>query len=297
MPPVVGSAWQDDIEARPQPGKKGRILKTIAIRATFPHGACRCIARWCRGRGSNPYAAFRQAADFRHTAVFTASLRCSCAGLCLHRGADAVGAPRLVSTPSRVQAWLGVASDNCPGGSPNLRGFTQALSRAWCSICKSAVSTSFTTPAGAEAIVVLAIRARPWCQPRADASARVQSQCSHGKTAQVQPCFAGSADRVVIAALSVRRPAAAGAERLGAAAWAPVEAAAGGSQAANGLRSAISCTYQTRRRGSQRAPSCLARSLSWNGHCKLMRMVRVVYGQERSMPFPDIGARFGSADL
>lgn len=51
------------------------------------------------GTGLEPASRFR-AADFRHTTVFTASLCCLCAGLCLHPGADAVGARRLVSTPS-----------------------------------------------------------------------------------------------------------------------------------------------------------------------------------------------------
>lgn len=152
---MAGSAWQVYNRAGPQPGVKGRILETIAVTPAFPQSPSRCATHWCRGRGSNPYAAFRQAADFHHTAVFTASLCCSCAGLCLHHGADAVGAPRLVSTPSRVRAWLGVASDDGPGGSPNLRGFTQVLSRAWCSIFKSAVSTSFTTPAGASRQIVV----------------------------------------------------------------------------------------------------------------------------------------------
>lgn len=83
---------------------------------------------WCSGPESNRYAPITEAADFLHTTVFTASSGCSCAGLCLHRGACAVGAPRLVSTPSHCWAWLGVASACRPGVSPNLRGFTQVLS-------------------------------------------------------------------------------------------------------------------------------------------------------------------------
>ena len=88
-----------------------------------------------------------EAADFLHTAVFTAGLDRSCAGLCLHPGAGALGAPRLVSTPSHDWAWLGIASTHWPGVLPNLRGFTQGLSPSGAQFSKSAVSTYSTTRA------------------------------------------------------------------------------------------------------------------------------------------------------
>jgi hypothetical protein len=59
----------------------------------------------------------------------------------------ALGAPRLVSTPSLDRAWLGVASARLPGVSPNLRGFTQELSCPGAQFSKSDVSTYFTTRA------------------------------------------------------------------------------------------------------------------------------------------------------
>ena len=52
----------------------------------------------------------RKAADFLHTADFTADLSRLCAGLCLDHCVTALDPRRLVSTPSHYWAWLGVAS-------------------------------------------------------------------------------------------------------------------------------------------------------------------------------------------
>jgi hypothetical protein len=38
----------------------------------------------------------------------------SWSGLSLHHGVAALGAARLVSTPSRIRAWLGIASEGFP---------------------------------------------------------------------------------------------------------------------------------------------------------------------------------------
>ena len=47
-----------------------------------------------------------------------------------------------------------------------------------------------------------------------------------------------------------------------------------GIQRAKGVRSSRLSMYQTRNFGSHRAPSCLAASFSWNGHRRLILMVR-----------------------
>lgn len=88
---------------------------------------------------------------------------CSCAGLCLHRGHSALGAPRLVSTPSQgYQAWLGVVSPTRAGISPNLRGFTRGLSLPGAQSSKSAVSTISPPRQWAEGVhlTMLVIRCR-----------------------------------------------------------------------------------------------------------------------------------------
>ena len=67
-------------------------------------------------------------------------------GLSLHLGRVALGAARLVSTPSRFRAWLGVVARVSlhAGSSPNLTGFTLRLSHPGAQIFKSLVSTNFT---------------------------------------------------------------------------------------------------------------------------------------------------------
>ena len=53
--------------------------------------------------------------DFRTPSAFAAAQEeRSWSGLSLHRGVAALGAARLVSTPSRYRAWLGIASEGFP---------------------------------------------------------------------------------------------------------------------------------------------------------------------------------------
>ncbi|SOY47077.1 hypothetical protein CBM2588_A130015 [Cupriavidus taiwanensis] len=78
--------------------------------------------------------------------------RCSWAGARLHHSLAAVGARRLLSTPSQPcgWAWLGVGSDAMhPGRSPNLTGVTSGVSPRRLKLFKSLVSTDFTTRARA----------------------------------------------------------------------------------------------------------------------------------------------------
>ena len=67
--------------------------------------------------------------DFRR---HHANARCSWSGARLHHSFAALGARRLLSTPSEEsfdpRAWLGISSDLCPGPSPSLTGFTSGVS-------------------------------------------------------------------------------------------------------------------------------------------------------------------------
>src|SRR6516165_8689601 len=51
---------------------------------------------------------------FLPATAFAAATRRLWSGLSLHHGVAAVGAARLVSTPSRFQAWLGITSEGFP---------------------------------------------------------------------------------------------------------------------------------------------------------------------------------------
>jgi len=78
--------------------------------------------------------------DFLTTTSFLALLVC---GLdYLFTIAIAVGAPRLVSTPSSYDAWLGIAILQV---SPNLRSYTHKVSQMRLNFHKSVVSTDSTT--------------------------------------------------------------------------------------------------------------------------------------------------------
>lgn len=97
--------------------------------------------------------------DFHHTAAFAAGICRLCAGLCLDHCVSAVGPRRLVSTPSHCWAWLGVVSALGPGISPNLTGFTWALSLPSAQFSKSLVSTYSTTRADRCILVGCVVRA------------------------------------------------------------------------------------------------------------------------------------------
>ncbi|GEM_PF-2472236 len=93
--------------------------------------------------------------DFRHTSAFAASRCCSCAGLCLHRGATRCRCP-----PSSLYTFLSRGSARrCLG--PKARGFAEfegihaGAFASRCSMFKSLVSTNFTTQA-----------ANPWILPQ-----------------------------------------------------------------------------------------------------------------------------------
>ena len=75
------------------------------------------------------------ARDFLTTSTFAAALLNagrSWSGARLHHSLAAVGARRLLSTPSEEpfgsRAWLGISSDLRPGPSPSLTGFTSGVS-------------------------------------------------------------------------------------------------------------------------------------------------------------------------
>jgi len=74
------------------------------------------------------------AGDFLTTSAFaaTVSTQCSWSGARLHHSLAALGARRLLSTPSEAlygaKAWLGISSDLRPGPSPSLTGFTSEVS-------------------------------------------------------------------------------------------------------------------------------------------------------------------------
>jgi hypothetical protein len=75
--------------------------------------------------GVEPPRAFSAQRIFIPTTVFTAAIKRLWSGLSLHRGENALGAARLVSTPSRDRAWLGIAM---PKVSPNLSSSASAVS-------------------------------------------------------------------------------------------------------------------------------------------------------------------------
>lgn len=90
--------------------------------------------------------------------------RCSWAGARLHHSLAAVGARRLLSTPSQPcgWAWLGVGSDAMhPGRSPTLTGVTSGVSPRRLKLFKSLVSTDFTTRARALRLVPIGARPAP----------------------------------------------------------------------------------------------------------------------------------------
>ena len=101
---------------------------------------------WCRGRESNPYGLRRGIFVTLRLSPPAPAVRAL--DYAFTMAPRALGAPRLVSTPSPCRAWLGIASAVSRGVSPNLRRFTQALSPPGAQLSKSLVSTNFTTPAG-----------------------------------------------------------------------------------------------------------------------------------------------------
>jgi len=106
---------------------------------------------WCLGRESNPYG-------LRRGIFFTLRLSPPAAAV---RALDyaftmapcAVGAPRLVSTPSPCEAWLGVASTIAARGFTEFEGIHAGAFASRCSIFKSLVSTNFTTQAAKPCIL------------------------------------------------------------------------------------------------------------------------------------------------
>ncbi|MNF96417.1 hypothetical protein D3C84_792080 [compost metagenome] len=96
------------------------------------------------------------AGDFLPTSAFAAALRIagrSWAGARLHHSLAAVGARRLLSTPSQAGLGLGSALARIPkhpGLSPNLTGFTSDVSLRRLKLFKSPVSTDFTTRASVQ---------------------------------------------------------------------------------------------------------------------------------------------------
>ena len=107
---------------------------------------------WCPGPESNRHdrevEGFSYHFDFRRQRE-----RCSWSGARLHHSLAAVGARRLLSTPSHEPFDSGLGSALArtfahPGRSPNLTGFTFGVSSGGLKFFKSLVSTNFTTRAG-----------------------------------------------------------------------------------------------------------------------------------------------------
>jgi len=88
---------------------------------------------WCPGPESNRHA-LRRGIFFplRLSPPPPRKRRRSWAGARLHHSLSALGARRLLSTPSEkpfgFRAWLGISSDLRPGPSPSLTGFTSGVS-------------------------------------------------------------------------------------------------------------------------------------------------------------------------
>ena len=91
------------------------------------------LSRWCPGPESNRHA-LRRGIFFplRLSPPPSPKKRRSWAGARLHHSLSALGARRLLSTPSKEpfgsRAWLGISSDLRPGPSPSLTGFTSGVS-------------------------------------------------------------------------------------------------------------------------------------------------------------------------
>src|SRR5271169_1728856 len=82
-------------------------------RAAQRLGAVRCLERWYGRPDLNRHRPCGPT-DFHTTSAFAAANRRSWSGLSLHHGVAALGAARLVSTPSPDGAWLGIASEGFP---------------------------------------------------------------------------------------------------------------------------------------------------------------------------------------
>ena len=81
--------------------------------------------------------------DFRTTSAFAAVPRDVCGLDYPFTVAFAVGAARLVSTPSRFRAWLGIAIS----GFPEFEQFCTPSFQEGTQLFKSVASTNFATPA------------------------------------------------------------------------------------------------------------------------------------------------------
>ena len=110
--------------------------------------------KWCPRPESNRHD--REVEGFSYHFGFRRQrMRCSWSGARLHHSLAAVGARRLLSTPSQPGGWtwLGVGSDaRHPGLSPTLTGFTSGVSTRRLKLFKSLVSTDFTTRALRDAL-------------------------------------------------------------------------------------------------------------------------------------------------
>jgi len=80
------------------------------------------------GGGNRTPTAYRPT-DFHTHHGFRRRQRRLESGLSLHLGPKALGAARLVSTPSPQGAWLGIAVGRTGTVSPNLSGSTPSVSR------------------------------------------------------------------------------------------------------------------------------------------------------------------------
>ena len=86
------------------PPSRRMALKIVAVRL---------LNKWCGRPDLNRHGPLGPT-DFHPTSAFAAAVRRSWSGLSLHHGVSALGAARLVSTPSPEGAWLGIASEGFP---------------------------------------------------------------------------------------------------------------------------------------------------------------------------------------
>jgi len=123
-----GMAWRERVVAgRGCPAINGGARQRQRG-VTWRSRHCGCGARGRNRTGTPCGEGFSCHFGFRRHA---ADAGCSWSGARLHHSLAAVGARRLLSTPSRAAAWawLGVGSDvQHPGRSPNLTGVTSEVS-------------------------------------------------------------------------------------------------------------------------------------------------------------------------
>ena len=125
---------------------------------------------WCPGPESNRHA-LRRGIFFplRLSPPSPPKRRRSWAGARLHHSLSALGARRLLSTPSEkpfsFRAWLGISSDLRPGPSPSLTGFTSGVSPGGLKFGLSPLRLPISPPGQNCEAVYNTLPRTPWQEP------------------------------------------------------------------------------------------------------------------------------------